>query len=603
MLLVSGTNNFADVEVSMQSWLKTNLKRDQFFMTFIASSVPAFVSALMVAGFGFDVFSRSLLRQLLTVFVLWLCLGVFFYAIVSLLAARFVDVRALLKIELRADVALRKIFLAVLFVFPFGLMLFVQFGELINSPIYQKYIEPIGASLLKDGNLWVFLSALIIWLLIIGGSIVFHNRKVWGDIPDAVYIFVIVLAALVLRGLIMTAIRTEPNSDFAVIHEDAMRFAHGLSPQKMYISTHVILIMIYGFLYKIFGINVMVAQIFSLFCYSLAGVFIYLAGKETLGNRFWGFLSGLFLVTWPSLTFYSNVLTPEHPFILIECALLYALALFFKREDMGRWKHNLLWFLLFGLLFGLLSLFRPFSQLFLIAFVITLFLHGRGWKNVFKQGVGLLVLLAVFWFVGTLPGAIASHYHNQFSRTRLCNLWVGVNFDTAGVFNTEDSNKCRKLQAHNPNDADFTKTISGLIVQRISDGRDRIPLLIGQKFAVLWANAAIVLYSVFSDVLETDADNFINIVHRVNLIDFVVTFVVTLACLVGVAIAFFKDVKPVVFFSLLSFFGFNLMEVALEVQTRYRTVVMPLFIFFFVWSLAQIGLLMRERARRKAVLP
>lgn len=65
--------------------------------------------------------------------------------------------------------------------------------------------------------------------------------------------------------------------------------------------------------------------------------------------------------------------------------------------------------------------------------------------------------------------------------------------------------------------------------------------------------------------------------------------IATLACLVGTALAFFKGIKPALFFCLLSFFGFNLMEIPLEIQTRYRTVVMPLFIFFACWALAALN--------------
>jgi hypothetical protein len=48
-------------------------------------------------------------------------------------------------------------------------------------------------------------------------------------------------------------------------------------------------------------------------------------------------------------------------------------------------------------------------------------------------------------------------------------------------------------------------------------------------------------------------------------------------------------VKPAIFFCLLAFFGFNLMEIPLELQTRYRTAIMPLMIFFACWTFSRVS--------------
>lgn len=330
-------------------------------------------------------------------------------------------------------------------------------------------------------------------------------------------------------------------------------------------------------------------------------------GKEVIGSRFWGGMAGFFLASWPSLAFYSNVLTPEHPFILIECVLLYAVSLFFKKRERDReeadWIRDILWFLVIGLLFGMLSLFRPFSELFLVAFVITLFVYGKGLKNLVVNGAGIIVLLAVFWLFGSLPGRIAASYNNRFSNTRPCNFLVGVNFDTAGVYNPEDSSLCNKLQTHTPDKSEFTKTVIGLAIQRIRDGRDHILLFIGQKISILWASSIMILFWTFQVPSGMGPNTIMmTIVERANLIDFAVMFTATITCLIGIVIAFFKDVKPVIFFSLLTFFGFNLMETLFEVQTRYRTVVMPLFIFFFCWTLARMGSFISKRASDKMVV-
>ena len=578
--------------------MKKFFNKDQFVTTFLISAVLAMIGALFVAGFGFDIFFQSLQRQILFISLLWFFLGTVFYLTISILSNRFVYLQTYLTVGLRFGLILRKIFLAVFFLFPLGLIFFVQFAELTAHPVYQKYVEPVGAVLRKDGNGLFLVGFLIVWLFLVGSSFTLLRTarigKILDGLPDFFYVILIIMIVTITRVILINSIKTEPYSDFALIQADAVRIAQGTAPQNMYIATHVALIIIYGFLYKIFGVNLVVVKVFHLVNYLLAGVFTYYMGKEVIGSRFWGGMAGLFLVSWPSLAFYSNVLTPEHPFILIECALLYAVSLFFKNREKNQgkvdWKRDLLWFLVIGFLFGLLSLFRPFSELFLVAFVITLFVYGKGLKNLVVNGAGIIVLLAVFWLFGSLPGRIAASYNNQFSNTRPCNFLVGVNFNTAGVYNPEDSSLCNKLQTHTPDKSEFTKTVIGLAIQRIRDGRDHILLFIGQKISVLWASSIMILFWAFQVPSEMGPNTIMmTIVERVNLIDFAVTFTATITCLIGVVIAFFKDVKPVIFFSLLTFFGFNFMETLFEVQTRYRTVMMPLIIFFFCWTLAKIG--------------
>lgn len=573
--------------------MKAFFKKEQFVMTFLASAAFGLALALLTAGWGLGEFARSLARQAAAVTLLWAAFGALSYLGLTALSARWVRLCSVLTFGGGPGPLSRKIFLAVCFLFPLGLILYVQLAELFGAPLYQKFVEPLGLVLLRDGgSAVVFASVLAGWLFMLTLLLVFRNWRGWEALPDAAYILLIVVVAAGLRLALLALVQTTPYSDFAAIHEDALRLAQGQAQQNMYIATHVVLIVLYGLLYKAFGAGLATTSVFHLACYALAGAFTYLAGRQVFGSRLWGGLAGLLLVTWPSLAFYSNVLTPEHLFILIECALLYALALFFQSGNRG---DNLPRYLLLGLLFGSLSLFRPFSLLYLLAFLITFFVYEMGKRRISTLTAGLAALLAVYWLVGLLPGALAAHYDNQFSKTRACNLLVGVNFDTAGIYNLEDARLCGDLQGKLPNGGQFNRAVFGLALERISDGRDQLAALLGRKVAVLWGGSTQILSWTVRGVPGWDEAAALRVVLGMNVVDFAIMLPVTLVCLAGSILAFFKDLKPAAFFSLLAFFGFHLMEAVFEIQTRYRTVVMPLLIFFFAWSLSELGRVVTRR--------
>lgn len=569
-------------------------KKEQFVMTFLASAALGLALALLTAGWGLGVFARSLARQAATVSLLWAVFGTLSYLGLTALSARWVGLRPILTFEGGPGPLSRKIFLAVCFLFPLGLILYVQLAELFGAPLYQRFVEPLSLVFRDGGNATIFASVLAGWLFMLTMLLVFRNWRGWETLPDAAYILLIVVIAAGLRLALLAFVQTAPYSDFAAIHEDALRLAQGQAPHNMYIATHVVLIVLYGFLYKVFGAGLATTSMFHLLCYALAGAFAYLAGRQVFGSRLWGGVMGLLLVTWPSLAFYSNVLTPEHLFILIECALLYALTLFFQPGNRG---DDLPRYLLLGLLFGSLSLFRPFSLLYLLAFLITFFVYEMGIRRISTLAAGLAALLAAYWLVGLLPGALAAYYDNQFSKTRACNLLVGVNFDTAGIYNLEDARLCGDLQGKLPNGGQFNRAVFGLALERISDGRDQLAALLGRKMAVLWGDSTQILSWTVRGVPGWDEAAALRVVLGMNVVDFAVMLPVTLVCLVGSILAFFKDLKPAVFFSLLTFFGFHLMEAVFEIQTRYRTVVMPLLIFFFAWSLSEFGWLVTRQDR------
>jgi hypothetical protein len=356
------------------------------------------------------------------------------------------------------------------------------------------------------------------------------------------------------------------------------------------------------------GADPIVIRIFHTVVYAFAGLFTYLAGKEIFGSKIWAATGAILLVGWPSLAFYTNVFTPEHLFILVESALIFVLAAFFNNQHKheskaGEWRQSLIWFASMGLLMGICGLFRPFGELFLAAFVLTVLLSIRK-RKLSEITINLLCLLLPFWLVTKMPTAVIKYYQGEPPKNvRPCNLLVGMNFEAAGQYNSPDRELCTRLRDEAADEAAFTSRVIGVVWERFQSQKDGLLLFVDRKFAILWANSNGILFWALGQVPGENQNFIFDLARKVNVVDFAIMFIITITCLIGALMVFFKGVKPVILFCLLSFFGFNLMEIPLELQTRYRTVVMPLMILFACWTLAAIsGSLNSSQAFDKAEL-
>lgn len=559
-------------------------------MIFLCSMVLSCMGTSIVSIIGLNLMSRSLAGQLSILFLLWFSMGVLFYLIISLLSARYIRFRDLLAIDLTLDIAIRKAFLAIFIVFPMGLILYQHILEIIQILTHGHSTDFAGWSSTGDVRLLLIIVITIILILLV---LVMSSKSYMGNyldgLPDKYYVLLILGLTLLVRVPVLYLLNIQPASDFLLIHQDAVRFSQGILPTEIYVSTHLAVTMIYGFLYRIFVPELIVVRLFHTVVYGLSGVFMFYAGKQIFKNKFWAGICGVALVTWPSLVLYSNVFTPEHLFILVECALLFAVSLLFKNQRAAHAKKTadttvFFMFPVIGSLLGLMGFFRPFSELFLAAFIITFFLWNLGLGTATRKIAGVFTLFIVFWFLNQVPGALAKSYNNQLPNIRPCNLLVGLNIESEGLWNLEDYYICREIRLQAADQSEYSRKVLELVVERLETRQTRLIPFINRKFATLWQNSTgILLWAIDPEPAETSAVT-IDTLQKVNVIDFALMFIGTLACIAGTAIAFFKDVKPVIFFGLVAFLGFNLMEVVFEVQTRYRTVVMPLFILLTCWA-------------------
>ncbi len=561
--------------------------------TLLVSVVVGVLFAMIIGVSALDVLSHGLRRQLFILALLAFGWGVFCYILLDRLPAH--SKKRLALNDPGFGAIIRKVFLAVFFLFPISLILYQQTVEFLKilrtgqSSDFIGWLPPAG-----DGTaFFILVFALSCFGLL---AIFVTNRKAsfrifFNTLPDTTYFVVIFLSSLVLRLAIIQLIDTQPLSDFANINGDALLISQGKSPQNLYATTHVAVTLIYGFLYRVFGPDLNVLKVFHAVVYGLSGIFLYAAGKRVFESKLWAAAAALLLVSLPSLAVYSNVLSPEHLFILVECTLIFAATYFFKNQQETEQitGHNrpgqfFITSMLIAFLIGLAGLFRPFSELFFAAFVITLFVYKIPLKAI---TINLFFLILAVWFAGNLPITITKYYGKELRvNVRPCNLLVGTSFETAGQYNAEDRALCTKMRDEAPNEDVFARRVTAFVWQRVQSQQDDLLSFVNRKFSVLWTNSNGVLFWAAPPAPAGDPNPIVDVMRKINLADFAIMFLMTVICIIGTVIAFFKDVKPVIFFCLLAFFGFNLMEIVFEVQTRYRTVVMPILIFFTCWVLS-----------------
>ena len=567
-------------------------------MIFLVSSVLASLLAVLIATQKIHLVNFSLSKQILIVGLIWLCLAGIFYASITWLSSRSITFRALFSTDGSWSDWFQKFFLAGFLIFPVSIILFVQLKALILLFLHQPVTGFYGSALPDTplrSQITAFLvfGALLIFLVFRFGKAA-SIRRFLEELPDVYYVLIIFLLGSIARIIFIELINTQPRSDFALIETDAALWAQGSTPASLYVSSHVVQTLIYGVLYAVFGQNLLVLKLFHVVVYGLAGIFLYFTAKRVLGNKLWAGISGLLLVSWPSLALYSNVLTPEHMFILLECALLFVLSLFFSNGEAGQGEkrtiaRDLLLFLIIGLLVGLAGLFRPFGQLFLVAFIVTLFLWRPEAKAVRSNIAGVLIILIASWSLGKIPDAVARAYNFQIPYIRPCNLLVGLNIDTAGRWNLDDYYLCKQIRSESASQSEVTKRVLEIVRDRLQGKLNLFVPFLSNKFTLVWQNSSETLSWTLPPDREISQED-LHLINQVNVVDFVLMLIGTFACLAGTVIAFFRGLKPVVFFSLAVLFGFNFMEIFFEVQNRYRTVVMPLFIFFACWSCSALYL-------------
>jgi len=193
-------------------------------------------------------------------------------------------------------------------------------------------------------------------------------------------------------------------------------------------------------IFRVFGSSLIVAQIVGAIFSALCAGLIFLIGCEVFKKKSVGIIGAAIWVLFPSQIIYSAIVCTENPFNFIGLLTIY---LFIKASKI--WQYVLI-----GFLVAFLSAIRPTGDAWILAFAVILIVkffrenkmrfrvkHGMTWRHILNIGV----LCVSFFIISELISfSVAGYIGQPIAKTKTgWNLFIGMNVDANGMWNTDDA--------------------------------------------------------------------------------------------------------------------------------------------------------------------
>jgi 4-amino-4-deoxy-L-arabinose transferase-like glycosyltransferase len=384
---------------------------------------------------------------------------------------------------------------------------------------------------------------------------------------------------VVPRIIWISIIDVVPKSDFKTYHLVASSLANGEIVLNKYISVfpHVIgYPYILSFFYKIFGNEIIVAQIVNmLFSYGVA-LLIFLIGNMFMRKRY-SLISVIIWALWPSQIFYSVLIISETLYTFLMLLFIYC----FLKVTQKATNKKIYFFIFFllGILCSICNAIRPFGLVLIIACAIYYFIIIN--KNVkypfkFKKKFILFIILIMGYtlFSSFITYAIKNKIELEPSKSPIgFNLYVGVNYNSKGQWNIHDSEKFGELiknenySAQDVHDIFFDKA-----VLRIKEnGINNFKLLI-DKATNMWSEDTDAIKYIKGAINPQNKSilNFPKYYSLFSKVSILYYYIIIMLSITGCIKLFKTDISNTVYFLLIILWGIIGVHLIVEVAGRYH---------------------------------
>ncbi|MFC1806832.1 tetratricopeptide repeat protein [Candidatus Omnitrophota bacterium] len=211
-----------------------------------------------------------------------------------------------------------------------------------------------------------------------------------------------------------------------------------------------------GFLYKVFGYNLLIPRLFSIILASLSCLLIYLVTKKLFGNIA-GICAGVIAALYGPLIFYSGLLAPSSVAIFLYCLVILCILLIIEKETFIR-------FFTLGLLLGLASLSRAGILLFIPAIFFWFLLKAKERKGTaLRVLIGFLGLICIILPV-TIRNLVVSGDLVFLTSHSGINFFIGNNEKADGTYKAPEWSRTNiegmKRDAKTIAERDLNRTLS-----------------------------------------------------------------------------------------------------------------------------------------------
>lgn len=390
-------------------------------------------------------------------------------------------------------------------------------------------------------------------------------------ISSSIFLTGLITLSLIVRFWWIYTIDTQPISDFDYMLKSAQGLLDGDS--KRIYNSHYFDIASDNIPFTLFEAAMLYffKTITSLKIINvlLSTVIVYLLYKITqrVASENTARIVSLMAVLYPPFFIYTSILTNQTlSIVLILCAILGYIR-----------KINMIYV---GLLLALANLIRPTAVIYLVGIVVFIILNNfyykqiwtfKGIKNLFAPCFKLVAAYFLLIFIVSISletSGISKHslFYNPIPNYKLL---VGLNHETIGNYSKSDNQLTYDT-------ATFERNAQTLIKERVED-KSKLLKLFNAKFNNLWGKFdAALSWALTKNVNNSNEVIFLKLFEQyfyLAIIGFGLCFLMSLL--------FGKKLLPNSYYLLFctTLLGFVLIYLFIEIQTRYRYEIYPLFLF------------------------
>nr|WP_314463576.1 glycosyltransferase family 39 protein [uncultured Clostridium sp.] len=421
---------------------------------------------------------------------------------------------------------------------------------------------------------------------------------------EAIYVFLILILAFAARVFVIRELPMEPASDYKTYYEIAKMLKEGVLQEKGegYCSYIGMFPHILGYCYilktifVIFGTSVWHAQAANVL-FSVGTVFLIYRIARRLGGRMAGVAALTAAAFWPSPILYINMLAAEYSFTFFFylCVLLF---LHLVMDYDGASKHavrGVLLHILLGCMIAVTAAIRPMALILLTAvflFLIPIRTKLPGipinsisiWVRFLAKGwLRAALILAAYMAVSSIINTDIELTINQstpsFSQSFGYNLLVGLNVDSNGGWNEEDSKFLYENLERTGSPIEAQLACRNKAYQRLSADPGGVFNLLIKKYELLWGNDNYgadwnLAFLKEQNELSPNRTVFLNQMKSANQIVYLVAALFSFLTLIYLL----QRRASGLYVLVLVYLGTAAMHLMVESQNRYHFHVLPVFI-------------------------
>jgi len=421
---------------------------------------------------------------------------------------------------------------------------------------------------------------------------------------EVIYVILILILAFAARLFVIRNLPMEPASDYKTYYEIAGMLKEGVLQEKgegycNYIGMfpHILgYCYILKTIFVVFGTRVWNGQIANVL-FSVGTVYLIYRIARRLGGRMAGLTALTASAFWPSQILYVNMLAAEYSFsfFLYLCVLLF---LHLVMDYDGATKHGVrgvLFHIVLGCLIAVTAAIRPMAVILLIAILIFLIpLKSKlpeiphnsisVWVRFLARGfmrAALMVLayMAVSSVLNTDIELTINKSTPSFSQSFGYNLLVGLNQESSGVWNEEDSRYLYENLERTGSPIEAQIACRNLALKRLSAEPGGIFNLFIKKYELLWENDNYgadwnLAFLKEQNELTPDREVFLNQAKSASQIVYMVAVLFSFLTLIYLL----QRKASSLYVLVLVYLGTAAMHLMVESQNRYHFHILPVFI-------------------------